>query len=95
MTTATYKYKSRLITAIAFVAMLLAAITPDAWQSLLPNQYWVFIPTIITILTYLSTQISEEKRVEVAEKIVLEKQNEILGQPLNMEYTEQIEQEGT
>lgn len=95
MTTATYKYKSRLITAIAFVAMLLAAITPDAWQSLLPNQYWVFIPTIITILTYLSTQISEEKRVEIAEKIVLEKQNEILGQPLNMEYTEQIEQEGT
>ncbi len=95
MTTATYKYKSRLITAIAFVAMLLAAITPDAWQSLLPNQYWVFIPTIIAILTYLSAQISEEKRVEIAETIMIEKQNEILGQPLNMEYTSQVEQEGT
>lgn len=95
MTTATYKYKSRLITAMAFVAMLLAAITPDAWQSLLPNQYWVFIPTIIAILTYLSAQISEEKRVEVAETIVIEKQNEILGQPLNGEYTEPTEEEGT
>ena len=93
--TTTYKYKSRLITAIAFIIMLLAAITPDAWQSLLPNQYWVFIPTIIAALTWLAAQLSEEKRVEVAEKIVLEKQNEILGQPLNMEYTEQIEQEGT
>lgn len=94
--TTTYKYKSRLITAIAFLAMLLAAITPDAWQSLLPNQYWVFIPTIIAALTWLAAQLSEEKRVEVAETMVIEKQNEILGQPLtNEEYIEEADQDGT
>lgn len=93
--TTTYKYKSRLITAIAFIIMLLAAITPDAWQSLLPNQYWVFIPTIMGIITYTAAQLSEEKRVEVAETMVIEKQNEILGQPLNEEYTFPSEEEET
>lgn len=93
--TTTYKYKSRLITAVAFAAMLLAAITPDAWQSLLPNQYWVFIPTIIAALTWLAAQLSEEKRVEVAETMVIEKQNAIMGQPLNEEYTFPSEEEET
>lgn len=93
--TTTYKYKSRLITAIAFIIMLLAAITPDAWQSLLPNQYWVFIPTIMGIITYAAAQLSEEKRVEVAETMVIEKQNAIMGQPLNEEYTFPSEEEET
>ena len=93
--TTTYKYKSRLITAIGFLAMILAAITPDAWQSLLPNQYWVFIPTIIAALTWLAAQLSEEKRVEVAETMVIEKQNAIMGQPLNEEYTFPSEEEET
>ena len=95
--TETYKYKSRLITAIAFIIMLLAAITPEAWQSFLPNQYWVFIPTIIAALTWLAAQLSEEKRVQTAEQLVIEKQNEILGQPLtNEEYIKTEEdEEGT
>ena len=85
--TKTYKYNSRIITAIAFIIMLFAAITPEAWQSILPEQTWVFIPTIICILTYLAAQLSEEKRVDVAEQLIIEKQNEILGQPLtNEEY---------
>ena len=93
--TTTYKYKSRLITAIGFLAMILAAITPDAWQSLLPNQYWVFIPTIMGIITYTAAQLSEEKRVEVAETMVIEKQNALMGQPLNEEYTFPSEEEET
>ena len=93
--TETYKYKSRLITAIAFIIMLLAAITPEAWQSMLPGEYWVFIPTIMGILTYAAAQLSEEKRVEVAETMVIEKQNEILGQPLtNEEYITEEDEDG-
>ena len=93
--TETYKYKSRLITAIAFIIMLLAAITPDAWQSFLPNQYCVFIPTIIAALTWLAAQLSEEKRVQTAEQLVIEKQNEILGQPLtNEEYITEEDEDG-
>ena len=93
--TETYKYKSRLITAIAFIIMLLAAITPEAWQNILPGEYWVFIPTIIAALTWLAAQLSEEKRVEVAETMVIEKQNEILGQPLtNEEYITEEDEDG-
>ena len=93
--TETYKYKSRLITAIAFIIMLLAAITPEAWQNILPGEYWVFIPTIIAALTWLAAQLSEEKRVEVAETMVIEKQNEILGQPLtNEEYITEDDEDG-
>jgi len=93
--TETYKYKSRLITAIAFIIMLLAAITPEAWQNILPGEYWVFIPTIMGIITYAAAQLSEEKRVEVAETMVIEKQNEILGQPLtNEEYITEEDEDG-
>jgi len=93
--TETYKYKSRLITAIAFIIMLLAAITPEAWQNILPGEYWVFIPTIMGIITYAAAQLSEEKRVEVAETMVIEKQNEILGQPLtNEEYITEDDEDG-
>ena len=92
--TRTYKYKSRIITALAFLAMLVAAISPEAWQTLLPESYWVLIPTIIAIATYAATQLSEEKRVEVAETLVVEKQNAIMGQPINEEYEYSTSEDG-
>ena len=45
------------------------------------------------IITYTAAQLSEEKRVEVAETMVIEKQNAIMGQPLNEEYTFPSEEE--
>ena len=88
--TKTYKYNSRLITAIAFLVMLLAAITPEAWQSLLPENYWVIIPTITAVLTYLAAQLSEEKRVNVAEQLIIESQADLINQQETNDYNEPL-----
>ena len=93
---ATYKHKSRLITAIAFAATILSFISAEEWASIIPPEYIIWIPTIIAVISYTATQLSEETRVSVAEQILIEKQNTILGQPLtNEEYLEEPKDDGT
>ena len=89
--TATYKYKSRLITAIGFIATILSFISIDEWNSIIPAAYQVWIPTLIAIISYIAAQLSEEKRVETAEQLIIEKENTNLGHPLDEDETSEEE----
>ena len=96
--TTTYKYKSRLITAISFIITILAFISADEWASVLPQDLVVFAPTIVAVIGYIASQLSEEKRVVVAEEIAVKKaetepaQVGEIRQPiiLNEEYIEPV-----
>ena len=69
--TTTYKYKSRLITAISFVITILAFISADEWASVLPQDLVVFAPTIVAVIGYIASQLSEEARVVRAEEMAV------------------------
>ena len=84
--TTTYKYKSRLITAIGFIATILSFISINEWNSIIPAAYQVWIPTLMAIISYIAVQLSEEKRVVVAEEIAVKKaETEQTGVTLNEE----------
>ena len=81
-----FKKKSRLITAISFIITILAFISADEWASVLPQDLVVFAPTIVAIIGYIASQLSEEKRVVVAEEIAVKKaETEQTGVTLNEE----------
>jgi len=69
--TTTYKYKSRLITAISFVITILAFISVDEWASVLPRDFVFLAPTIVAIIGYIASQLSEEARVVRAEEMAV------------------------
>ena len=71
--TTTYKYKSRLITAISFVITILAFISVDEWASVLPQDFVFLAPTIVAIIGYIASQLSEEARVVRAEEMAVAK----------------------
>lgn len=73
MTTQTYKYKSKIATAISFIAAFIVYIGQDGLAQLIPSQYAKIIPGIIIIAGYILTQTTENKRVKVAEQIIEEK----------------------
>lgn len=70
-----YKYKSKIVTAISFIAAFIIYIGKDGLAQFIPAEYAWLIPIIIFIAGYLATQKTEDKRVEVAEQIVHEKYN--------------------
>lgn len=72
MTTESYKYKSKIATAISFIAAFIVYIGQDGLNQLIPSEYAKIIPVIILIAGYILTQTTENKRVDVAEKIVME-----------------------
>lgn len=81
-----FKKKSRLITAISFIITILAFISVEEWASVLPQDLVVFAPTIVAVIGYIASQLSEEKRVVVAEEIaVLKAESEGSGVTLNEE----------
>lgn len=69
--TTTYKYKSRLITAISFLITILAFISADEWASVLPHDFVFLAPTIVAIIGYIGSQLSEEARVVRAEEMAV------------------------
>lgn len=71
--TETYKYKSKIATAISFIAAFIVYIGQDGLNQLIPSEYAKIISVIILIAGYILTQTTENKRVEVAEQIVEEK----------------------
>ena len=73
----TYKYKSKIATAIAFIAAFIVYIGKDGLAQFIPAEYANLIPIIILIAGYILTQTTENKRVEVAEEMVREE----YGQP--------------
>lgn len=92
MTTPTYKYKSKIATAIAFIAALIAYLGEDGLTQIMPHEYAFLIPILVFAAGYVLAQATENKRVNVAEQIVYEKMN--VGTPdpageypnLNEEY---------
>lgn len=90
----TYKYKSKIATAIAFIAAFIVYIGKDELAKLLPPEY-AFIASFLVILAgYILAQSTENKRVNVAELLVESKYNETEDvdpaseyETLNDEYT--------
>ena len=68
----TYKYKSKIATAISFIAAFIAYIGKDGLTQIMPAEYANLIPIIIFLAGYILTQTTENKRVEVAEQMVHE-----------------------
>lgn len=64
-----YKFKSRIITILSFVVTILSYLTVDQILPYLPISLKVFAPSIIGLIAYFATQLSEEKRVVIAEEL--------------------------
>lgn len=69
----TYKYKSKIATAISFLAALIAYLGKDGLTQFIPEKYTFLIPILIFCAGYILTQSTEDKRVKVAEEMVKEK----------------------
>ena len=67
-----YKYKSKIATAIAFIAGFIAYVGKDGLNQIVPKEYSFIIPILIFGATYILTQSTENKRVEVAEELIHE-----------------------
>ena len=84
--TESYKHKSKIATAISFIAAAITYLGKDGLTEMLPKQYQLFIPLIIFCAAYLLAQGTENKRVEVAEQIIHEQYNDPTPEVLNDEY---------
>ena len=69
----TYKYKSKIATAISFLAALIAYLGKDGLTQIMPAEYAFLIPILIFCAGYVLTQSTENKRVAIAEQMVYEK----------------------
>ena len=74
----TYKYKSKIATAIAFIAALIAYLGQDGLNNIMPPEYAWLIPVLVFCAGYILTQTTENKRVEIAEQIIIEKYTDTL-----------------
>ncbi len=71
--TETYKYKSKITTAISFLAGLIVYLGKDELAKIMPPE-WAYLASIIVLIAgYIATQKTENIRVDVAEQIMLEK----------------------
>ncbi|WP_305555341.1 hypothetical protein [Methanobrevibacter sp. V74] len=67
-----YKNKSKIATAISFIAALIVYLGKDGLTQLLPVEYASIIPLLIFAAGYIVTQSTENKRVEIAEQLTQE-----------------------
>lgn len=91
------KVPSRIVTLIVTIVIALltyvAAMSPEALAAYLPSEFAPYAAVIIVIAAAIVNQYSEEKRVERAEELAVQKSATILGTPLdggivlNDEYT--------
>ena len=72
-----YKYKSKLATAISFLAAFIVYIGKDELAKILPVEWAYLAPIIVLIAGYIATQSTENKRVDIAELLVEAKYNQI------------------
>lgn len=89
------KVPSRLVSAVVTVVLALltyvAAMSPEALAAYLPSEFAPYAAVIIVIAAAIVNQYSEEKRVERAEELAVEKATTVLGYPteevvMNDEY---------
>lgn len=69
----TYKYKSKIATAIAFIAVIIVYLGKDGLAQIIPPEYAYTIPLIVFVAGWILAQTTENKRVDVAEQMILEK----------------------
>lgn len=88
-----YKYKSKIATAIAFIAAIIVHLGQDGLTQIIPAEYANIIPLLVFIAGWILAQSTENKRVEIAEQIVHEQYNNPTLEVLNDEYTGDMEDE--
>ena len=71
-----YKYKSQIATAAAFIAGIIVYIGQDNLKTVIPAEYANRIPIIVLVAGYILAQVTENKRVNIAEQIVREEYND-------------------
>lgn len=69
--TESYKFKSKLTTAIGAICTIITTLGVDQLEAIFPH-WGKFIPAIVAIATWYSSQTTEDTRVERAEKIAIE-----------------------
>ena len=95
-----YKYKSKLANVLVFIAGLISYVGVDGLKRVVPLEYAEFIPIIVLVAGYIVVQLTEDKRVYVAEELVREETNnpfQDIGfdEPvLNDEYTTTYDDSG-
>ena len=62
-----YKYKSKIATAVAFIATIIVNLGKDGLTKIIPEEYVWIIPVLVTIASWILAQKTEDKRVDVAE----------------------------
>ncbi|MBQ6098974.1 MAG: hypothetical protein IJL02_03830 [Methanobrevibacter sp.] len=72
-----FKYKSKIATAVAFIAMIITALGKDGLTQIIPAEYVWTIPVLIGAASWILAQKTEDHRVEVAEEIVHEQYNDV------------------
>ena len=70
-----YKYKSKIATAVAFIAMIIVSLGKDGLAKIIPEEYVWTIPIIVGIATWILAQKTEDHRVVVAEQKAIEDYN--------------------
>lgn len=95
----TYKYKSKIATAISFIAALIAYLGKDGLTQIMPPEYANLIPILVFAAGYVLTQTTENKRVDIAEQLIYEqiaKDNLDPNEPvMNPEYETGCEDDDT
>ena len=72
-----YKYKSKIATAIAFIAAFIVYIGKDELAKILPPEYAFLASFIVIVAGYVLAQGTENKRVNIAELLVASQYNPI------------------
>ena len=74
-----YKYKSKIATAIGFLATIIVSLGKDGLTKIIPAEYVWIIPVLVTIASWILAQKTEDHRVVVAEQKAIEDyKNEII-----------------
>lgn len=69
--TESYKFKSKIATAVGAVATVISIVGQDYLISLFPS-FGQYVPIVVAIATWYLSQSTENRRVEVAEQLIRE-----------------------
>ena len=67
-----YKYKSQIATAVAFLATIIVSLGKDGLTKIIPAEYVWIIPVLVTVASWILAQKTEDHRVVVAEQKAIE-----------------------
>ena len=88
--TESYKFKSKLATAIGAVCTIISIVGVNQLQAILPS-FSEYIPIIFAFATWYISQTTENKRVEIAEQLIHEQyMNPTINEDEILTYDEPI-----